>query len=291
MIEDMDGFIFRRNVQAEDPTRKRQAREHEAPDAPDVFTFRFTKSSKRRSIEVRNDLKLEFKRMKRSAEEAETTEGPVHKDEELLMQSSAIITREQPLTAFERMVDVENLSNTFIVKEIPPRGIRGELHEGLRDGATIDDLVRLCVDELCRSRKTAYATSLRDAISQHQGVFKRRDIRSEIEEANGKIAWARTEEKKWGCVRDSVLAANRLRVNDMKEAGMEIDIDEQVQSIDREFAQKRKRLSLLRETAKLGISHIREQSEVLLKKILDIVCRKGDVDAFFLLRALSKACK
>jgi hypothetical protein len=284
MIEDIDGFMFRRAAQTECTKRKQV----DSTDDPGMFTFKFMKSSRRMSIEVKNGLRLEFKRTRRE-DGIETAEDARCGNEEVL-QSSMVITGEHPLAAFDGTADVENLSNTFIVKEISTRaGGRTELHERLENGADVDDLMRLCVAEVSKSRKTAYAASLQEALLRH-GIAGRRDVQREVEEAKERIAWARGEERRWEDVKKSVLDSNRLRVRDVQEAGAEFDMRE-IEAADQEFAQKRERLEFLKEAAKLRIQHIKEQSEGLLRKIFDIVHKGNGVDAFFLLRALSKVCK
>lgn len=239
-MENLDGFVFRRNTQRVCEKMggcKKEDTKTIAKSTEDIFDFKFRRKGK-----------------------SEETQS-----------------------------EIEGGFSTVIIKEAPRR--ERELHARLGAESTIDDLVRLCISQVSKSRKTTYSVNLENAFLQGREMVRKRDIEKEMDEVQRRISWALDEGEKWRKAEADVLELNRIVVKEFSRVGRDFGVREKMECVRREFVEKADKLEFLKESARFSIAHVREQSEELLKKIFEIVCKEKEVDTFFLLKALSRVSK
>lgn len=260
-MENVDGFVFKRNVRHEEEVeggckKKKMDMGDVSRSGECVFSFKFTKCSRAGESRVGSE-----ECGKKTGEEKETEEETGHHHD--------TVGNERSLR----------------------RSDAHEIHLRLDEESTLDDLVALCVSQLSKTRRTPYVVDLENVFRQNKGMIKRRDISRETEEVVSRISWIDCEERKWKSLKTKVQSNNKIEVRELGEGVERPSVEERMESVKREFLEMSGKLEFLKECARLSIAHVREQSEGLLRKILDTVCKDKEVDTFFLLQTLSRTSK
>jgi len=252
MIENLDGFIFKRRMhRAVEPEIKtgievnRRELSVIKKDTDDIFSFKFVNE----------------KRCKREK----------CKEEEIA----------------DILSDGEGFSESVVIKESKKKMDADEIHMELSNGGGLEELVKMCVRWLESKKRTAYGMRIEQAMSE--GCIKRRDAKKEIAEAIEKIEWAVEEEAKWKSIKENTMRTNKIKVETRVYERKESRYERGIAKVNEEFASKVERLVFVKESAKVWIGRMREQSEELLRKMFSVVHKEKEADTVFLLKALSKA--
>ncbi|TBU19690.1 hypothetical protein CWI42_011650 [Ordospora colligata] len=251
MIENLDGFIFKRRMQptAESEVRmsiesKRRDLSVIKKDTDDIFSFRFVNEKRCKGVEYKED------------------------------EISGILS------------DEEGFSESVVIKENKKKNVE-EIHMELDNGVGLEELVKKCIRWLESKKRTAYGMKIEQAMSE--GCIKRRDANKEIVEAIEKIQWTVDEEKKWKMIKESTMEMNKIKMEKKMYVRKESEYERKIAKVNEEFASKMTRLRFVKESAKVWIGRMREQSEELLRRMFDAVHKEKEADTVFLLKALSRA--
>lgn len=279
MLENLDGFVFRRSVRQEPRARKffdegKKEQSIARGDTDGIFSFKFVRSNKRKG-----DCGEE--NSGKRAKEKEPDMDAINGDEENVLDD-----------VFEGITEEDSVYSNIPIKDGPKKRTSiSDLHTKLGESGTLGGLVKLCVEHALQKKKIEYGISLEKKLLQNKGYIKRRDVEREIEEADKKILWVSQEEGKWNDLKTEVLNSSKVEVREVQRSIQDFGYREKMEEIRQEFVRKFERLEFLKESAKSCISRIREQSEDVLGRVLRTTCREKEVDAFFLLRTLSKTNK
>lgn len=261
MMENVDGFVFRRSSQGvNEMCKKRREFDNMSRNVDCAFDFKFVRNNRRKAQDT-----------------AEDVEGKI--ENEVLL---------------NEMDDLESLSGTVIIKEACKKKTdTQEIHDKLDEKGTLDDLLRLCISHISKTKKSAYSARLEEVFRQKMETVMKREIERDIEETEKRIVWAEDEVEKWNRLKLEVLNSNDVNVREIIKIRMDrgFGISERIEVIRREFSQRAEKLEFLKEAARSSIVHVKEQGEELLKRILNIICKQKEVDTLFLLKALSNTGK
>ncbi|WEL38642.1 hypothetical protein PFJ87_05g01110 [Encephalitozoon hellem] len=279
MLENLDGFVFRRNVRQEPKARRifDEGKEEQSVargNTDGIFSFRFVRSLKRKGDSEEENSSKKAKESKADLRVLSACEEGIEDNVSVEISSE------------------DDICGNVLVKDGPKRRANiSDLHGKLGENGTLGGLVRLCVEYALQRKKIEYGVSLEKRLLQDEGVIKRRDVEKEIEDADKKILWASGEEEKWNSLKSEVINSNRVEVREGQRVARDFGGAERIEEVRQEFARKFERLEFLKESAKSCVSRIREQSEDVLGRILRTTCREKDVDVFFLLKTLSRTNK
>ncbi|AFN83021.1 hypothetical protein EROM_050890 [Encephalitozoon romaleae SJ-2008] len=279
MLENLDGFVFRRNVRQEPKARKffdEGSKEQSIArgNTDGIFSFKFVRSNKRRGDS-------EEENSGKRAKEKEPDMGVINENEENALNDVS-----------EEISEEDGICSNILIKDEAKKRISiSDLHTKLGEDGTLGELVRLCVEYALQKKKIEYGINLERKLLQNEGSIKRRDVEREIEEADRKILWVSQEEEKWNSLKTEVLNSSKVDVREVQRSVRDFGYIENMEEIRQEFVRKFERLEFLKESAKSCISRIREQSEDILGRVLRTICREKEVDTLFLLRTLSKTNK
>ncbi|KAM0672406.1 hypothetical protein OCOL_000625 [Ordospora colligata] len=182
--------------------------------------------------------------------------------------------------------DGEGFSESVVIKENKKKNVE-EIHMELDNGVGLEELVKKCIRWLESKKRTAYGMKIEQAMSE--GCIKRRDANKEIVEAIEKIQWTVDEEKKWKMIKESTMEMNKIKMEKKMYVRKESEYERKIAKVNEEFASKMTRLRFVKESAKVWIGRMREQSEELLRRMFDAVHKEKEADTVFLLKALSRA--
>ncbi|CAD26607.1 hypothetical protein [Encephalitozoon cuniculi GB-M1] len=277
MLENLDGFIFRRSA-GQGPKVRRILEEGKELSAvrgntDGIFSFRFVRGGKRKDGEDQGP----------SAKKAKEESGGCIQDG-----CEGIAENGMELS----IGGGEDFSGSILIKEAPKKKTSAsDLHGRLGEDSTLKDLVVLCVEHVLQKKRIEYGVSLERRLQESESFIGKKDVEKEIEKVDQKIVWAEREGEKWNRLKDDVVSSSHIEIREPKRTGRDFGYAEKMEEIDREFAGRIRRLEFLKESARIRISHIKEQSEDLLGKIFKIVCKEKKMDTFFLLKTLSKTSK
>ncbi|ADM11538.1 uncharacterized protein Eint_050900 [Encephalitozoon intestinalis ATCC 50506] len=272
MLEDLDGFIFRRNGRQGTKGRRlfsegKGELEVARGNTDGIFSFKFVREKKRKV-----DLEVESLGKKSKGKDVVWTEEKGKEGMEVCEEG--------------------DICSSIVIREVPKKRMSvSSLHEKLEEGGTLGGLVRLCVEYVLEKKKTGYGMDLGRKLHQNEDLIKKRDVEKEVEEAEKKIEWASCEEEKWNSLRNEVENSNLIEIREPKKRVRDFGYEEKMEGVRREFSAKIERLEFLKESALACVSRIREQSEDLLGRILRIMCKEKEVDTLFLLKTLSRTSK
>lgn len=275
MLENLDGFIFRRNVRQSPKARRfldegEDGVRMERGKTDGIFSFRFVGRSKRKGDEECGD----------AAKKAKEDVCVEAKEEEVIGQE------------VELSVGGMEFCESVVIKEAPKKKMEvGDLHTKVGESGGIGALVGVCVEWVSRKKKTEYAMGLERLLREDPEAIKGRDVEKEIREADREIEVVDGEMEKWNGLKRAVMASNGIEVRELKRASRDFGYKAKMDEVRREFSEKALRLEFLKKSARAWVLHIREQSEELLRKVLETPCKERGVDTLFLLKALSRAGK